>query len=294
MSLSIQTNVASLTAQNNIRVNSIFQTSTIQRLSSGFRINSSADDAAGLSVANRYRGETAELTQGLLNANNGVSSLQIVDGGLNNIASILDRLRTLATESASATFTGDRGTLSSEYQGLLTEINRQAQNIKLDTGGGFNTNLITYVGGGTNSGNAQVAIDLSGSNNAVDGAALGISTTSIAGGGTQIPGNNVRLDDTAATFLTGSSQNFTFHLNRGTGNQDITVTVPGGGSGLSGTQVIANLNSALHIYGITASIGADGALQFGGATAFTVDTTAAGTGPISTTGSAVNGANYSI
>src|SRR5258707_316480 len=104
MSVSIQTNVASLTAQNNIRVNSIFQTSTIQRLSSGFRINSSADDAAGLSVANRYRGETAELTQGLLNANNGVSSLQIVDGGLNNIASILDRLRTLATESASATF----------------------------------------------------------------------------------------------------------------------------------------------------------------------------------------------
>jgi flagellin len=294
MSLSIQTNVASLTAQNNIRVNSIFQTSTIQRLSSGFRINSSADDAAGLSVANRYRGETAELTQGLLNANNGVSSLQIVDGGLNNIASILDRLRTLATESASATFTGDRGTLSSEYQGLLTEINRQAQNIKLDTGGGFNTNLITYVGGGTNSGNAQVAIDLSGSNNAVDGAALGISTTSIAGGGTQIPGNGVRLDDTAATFLTGSSQSFTFHLNRGTGNQDITITVPGGGSGLSGTQVIANLNSALHAYGITASIGADGALQFGGATAFTVDTTAAGIGPISATGSAVNGANYSI
>src|ERR1700712_6097943 len=104
MPLSIQTNVASLTAQNNIRVNSNFQNNTIQQLSSGFRINSSADDAAGLAVANKYRGDTAELTQGVLNANNGVSALQIIDGGLNNISNIVDRLRTLATESASTTF----------------------------------------------------------------------------------------------------------------------------------------------------------------------------------------------
>ena len=72
MSLSIQTNVASLVAQNNIRVNSNFQSNTIQQLSSGYRINSSADDAAGLAVANKFRGDTAELTQGVLNANNGI------------------------------------------------------------------------------------------------------------------------------------------------------------------------------------------------------------------------------
>ena len=294
MSLSIQTNVASLTAQNNIRVNSNFQSTTIQRLSSGFRITSSADDAAGLAVANKYRGDTAELTQGVLNANNGVSSLQIVDGGINNIAAILDRLRTLATQSASATFTGDRGTLNTEYQGLLTEVNRQASNIKLNTGGTFNTNLVTYIGGGTSAANAQIAVDLSGTNNAVDGAALGISTTSIAGGGTQIGGNTVRLDNTAAVFLTGTSQSFTFHLNTGTGNQDITATVAGGGGGLSGTQVIDNLNTSLQAYGITASIAANGTLQFGGATGYTVSTTAAGTGPISNTGTAVNSANYSI
>src|SRR5258708_38206144 len=81
MSLSIQTNVASLTAQNNIRVNTNFQNTTIQRLSSGFRINTSADDAAGLAVANQYRGATAELTQGGLHANSGGSSLHIVDVG---------------------------------------------------------------------------------------------------------------------------------------------------------------------------------------------------------------------
>lgn len=294
MPLSIQTNVASLTAQNNIRVNTNFQANTINQLSSGFRINSSADDAAGLAVANKYRGDTAELTQGVLNAQSGISSLQIIDGGLNNISNILDRLRTLATESASATFTGDRATLNTEYQGLLHEIDRQASNVKLNTGGVYNTNLVTYVGGGTNSANAQISVDLSGTNNAVDGAALGIATTSVAGGGTQLAGNTVRLDDGAVSFLAGTNQSFTFHLNTGTGNQDVTVSVAGGSGGLSGTQVISSLNTSLQAYGLTAAIGSDGKLEFGGSTAFTVDTTAAGTGPIADTGTAVNASDYSV
>src|SRR6266566_5991463 len=106
MSISFQTNYASLVAQNNLNTNSTFQSRTIQSLTSGFRINQSGDDAAGLAVANRYRSSISELTQGVLNANDGVSSLQIADGGLNNITTILDRLKTLATESASSTFTG--------------------------------------------------------------------------------------------------------------------------------------------------------------------------------------------
>ena len=214
MSLSIQTNVASLEAQNFIRINNNFQNNTIEQLSSGYRINSSADDAAGLAVANQYDGKIAELNQGVLNANNGVSALQIVDGGLNNVSTILDRLRTLATESASATFTGDRSTLNTEYQGLLSEVNRQAANVNLNTGGSYNTNLVTYVGGGSNQANAQVAVDLSGANNAVDSTALGIQNTSVAGGGTELSSTNVvRLDDTATLFLAGSNtQNYTFHV----------------------------------------------------------------------------------
>ncbi len=296
MSLSIQTNVASLVAQNNIRVNGNFQRDTIQQLSSGYRINSSADDAAGLAVANKYRGDTAELSQGVLNGQNGVAALQIVDGGISNISTILDRLRTLATESASATFTGDRGTLNTEYQGLLTEINRQASNVKLNTGGTYNTNLVTYVGGGSNASNAQVSVDLSGANNAVDSTALGIANSSVAGGGTLISGNTVRLDDSAVSFLASSNtQSFTFHVNTGSGNQDITATVAGGSAGLSGTQVISNLNTSLQAYGITAAISSSGTLEFGGATAFTVSAAAASGGNgVSGAGTAVNGANYSI
>lgn len=294
MSISIQTNVASLNAQYYITQNQKFQDTAIEQLSSGYKINSSADDPAGLAVANQYAGQITELTAGVQNATDGISTLQIADGGLSNISQILGRLQTLAAESASGTFQGNRATLNSEYQGLLTEINRQAANIGLNTGGINNTNLTVYTGGGSTESNQQISVDLSGANNAVDSTALGIANTSVAGGGTEIGGNTVNLNNTAAVFLTGTSQNFAFHVNSGSGNQDVTVTVAGGGSGLSGTQVISSLNNQLQAYGITASIGSDGTLSFGGSTAFSVTTTAAGAGPISTTGTAENTANYNI
>src|SRR6476646_1515612 len=131
MALSIQTNVNSLLAQENLRANSEFQSRTIERLTSGYRINSSADDAAGLAVANKFRSDTAELTQGVRNANDGISQLQIIDGGANNISKILERMKTLATQAASSTFTGNRTTLDTEFQALKGEIDRQAANVGL-------------------------------------------------------------------------------------------------------------------------------------------------------------------
>ncbi len=300
MSISIQTNVASLEAQNFIRVNNAFQNNTIQQLSSGYRINSSGDDAAGLAVANQYDGNISELRQGVLNANNGVSALQIVDGGLSNISTILDRLRTLATESASATFTGDRATLNTEYQGLISEVNRQASNVNLNTGGLFNTNLVTYVGGGSNQANAQISVDLSGANNAVDSTALGIQNTSVAGGGTELTGsggNSVVLSDNSVLFLAGSNtQNYVFHIGTSTGNQDVTVALAGGSSGLTGQQVIDSLNSQLSSYGINAGIASDGKVQFGGTTAFSVNVGAAsgGNATATSTATAVNTADYNL
>ena len=294
MSISIQTNVASLNAQFYISKNQTFQNTAIQQLSSGYKINSSADDPAGLAVANQYAGEITQLTAGVQNATDGISTLQIADGGLSNISQILGRLQTLASESASGTFQGNRTTVNNEYQGLLAEINRQAANIGLNTGGVNNTNLTVYTGGGSSQANSQVTVNLGGANNAVDTTALGIANSSVAGGGTGITGNTVNLSNTASLFLTGTSQSFTFHVNTGSGNTDVTVSVAGGSGGLSGSQVISSLNNQLQAYGITASIGSTGTLQFGGSTAFSVTTTAAGTGPISATGTAVNTADYNI
>ena len=179
MSYSFQTNVASLVAQQNLRVNSDFQSRTITRLTSGYRINSSADDAAGLAVANKFRSDITELQQGVRNANDGISILQIVDGGLNNISNILDRLKTLATESASGTFSGDRATLDTEFQGLLAEIDRQAANIGLASGGQYNASLDVYIGGGDTQAHAKVTIDLSGAGNQVDASGLGINADAV-------------------------------------------------------------------------------------------------------------------
>ncbi|MBV9676812.1 MAG: flagellin, partial [Acidobacteriaceae bacterium] len=122
--ISIRTNVDSIHAQQNLSTNSMFQSKTIQQLTSGYRINNSGDDAAGLAIANSYRSSITELTQGVANGNDGVSQLQIIDGGLNNISTILDRMKTLATQSASGSFTGDRNTLNQEYQQLGAEITR--------------------------------------------------------------------------------------------------------------------------------------------------------------------------
>ena len=166
--LSIQTNVAALYGQQNLSVNSQFQTTTINRLTSGYRINSSADDAAGLAIANALRSQRTELTQGIRNANDGVSQLQIIDGGLNNISQILDRLKTLVVQGSSATFTGDYGTLTAEIKTNLTEIDRQADNIGLGANSAsFAQTLSVYIGGGLGTSNgtpigvAAESVDLS-------------------------------------------------------------------------------------------------------------------------------------
>ncbi|MEZ5394947.1 MAG: flagellin [Bryobacterales bacterium] len=183
---SIVTNVNSLLAQENLNKTNILQTRTIQRLTSGLRINSSADDAAGLAIANRFRSDIAVLQQGVRNAADGLSTLQTIDGGLNNISLLIDRARTLATQSASGTFNGDRGTLNQEFQSVIEEINRQAQSIGLDPGGTFNSLLSVFIGGGRASGgvsevaNGAVEIDLSSS--AVNGQRLGLEGVKALGG----------------------------------------------------------------------------------------------------------------
>src|SRR6202521_728036 len=242
MSISIQTNVTSLFAQQALAQNSAFQSKTIQQLTSGYRINSSGDDAAGLAVANQYRSTIAELQQGVLNASNGTSILQIVDGGLNNISTILDRLKTLATQSASGTFSGDRNTLNNEYQTLLGEITRQASNIGLNAGGSNNTTLNVYIGGTTNITNAGVTMDLSGVGNQVDAAGLKLTGTNIAASGTELASNAIQLNDNVGVF--SGTQTFNFYLQ----GSSAAVAVAYNGAGVANgdsTTALSKLNASI-------------------------------------------------
>ena len=125
-SFSVVSNIASANAQTNLQGTQLGLNRALSRLSSGFRINSSADDAAGLAVANSYRNDVAIMSQGVRNANDGLSKLQIKDSALANIATVLDRMATLATQASSASSGVDITKLSSEYNTLISEIDREA------------------------------------------------------------------------------------------------------------------------------------------------------------------------
>ena len=263
MALSIQTNVNSLIAQENLRVNSNFQSQTIQRLTSGYRINQSGDDAAGLAIANKFRNDTAELTQGVRNANDGISALQIIDGGMSNIGKMLDRLKTLATQSASATFTGDRTVLNNEYQTLVNEVDRQAQSIGLSTGGHFAQTMGVYIGGGTTAAgaadptNGTITLDLS--NSAVDSKALGLRTdqfTTQAPVGTNLAAaSNTSVANIVNTNGAAGAATASFDLS-GAGFLGLRVSVV---LGLNDTtQTVADkLNSAIQALGNSGTAAAD-------------------------------------
>jgi flagellin len=266
MSISIQTNYASMVAANNLSVNSAFQTKTIEALTSGYRINSSGDDAAGLAVANGYRSNVAELTQGVQNGNNGVSTLQIIDGGLSNISLMLDRMKTLATESASTTFTGNRATLDAEYQTLLGQINRQASTIGLSSSNATNaTTLGVYIGSGqSTTANATVSINLS--QGKVDSGALGLAGTNVAAAAPVTIGNVVN-----GVIGAGATESFT--VNTAAGASTFSIV---GQTGDTATTQLSELNSALGAFGISASLDTTGKLAFSSGSAYSISVAGAG------------------
>ena len=136
-SFSVVNNIASANAQANLVTTSAGLNRALTRLSSGLRINGGGDDAAGLAVANTYRNEQAILNQGVRNANDGLSDLQVKDGALSNISTLLDRLATLATQAASGASGADIAKLANEYDSLVDEIDREATVAGLDASSGF-------------------------------------------------------------------------------------------------------------------------------------------------------------
>lgn len=151
-SFSILNNISALYAQNQLSVTSCSLNQTLQQLSSGKRINSGADDAAGLMIADTLAANTAALNQGVQNANDCVSVGQIADGALQEITDLLTRAVTLAEEAATQTVdsTG-RVALNNEFTQIQAEIAQIAQQtnfdgVKLFTSDGLNGSLSVFVG----------------------------------------------------------------------------------------------------------------------------------------------------
>lgn len=179
MSFSVVTNLSSLTAQNSLSHTNMGLQQTLARLTSGLRINSSADDAAGLAVANRDLLDNTGLTVGIQAANDAISQLQIKDGASNNVADLLNRALTLATQAASSTFTGSRTTLDNEFQSVLSEITRNAGAAGLQTGSADLTSRSVFVGNTQTNTSAAVSYVSFTLTTALDAQGLGVSTQNI-------------------------------------------------------------------------------------------------------------------
>lgn len=125
MSLSIVTNVSSLNAQQNLQRTSSALQSSFQKLSSGMRINTAADDAAGLAISERMKTQIRSYVVAERNANDAISMVQTADGALGEVGGILGRMRELAVQSANGSMTStDRGYLETEFKQLQAEISR--------------------------------------------------------------------------------------------------------------------------------------------------------------------------
>jgi flagellin len=137
MSLGVLNNISAIYAQNNLSNTQASLSKTLQQLSSGSRINSGADDAAGLSLANGLQASSTALSQSAMNASEGVDFLQVADGALSQVTSLLNRAVTLATEASNGTLNSSQVTAAdSEYQKILTETDTINNNTEYN---GINT-----------------------------------------------------------------------------------------------------------------------------------------------------------
>ncbi len=144
MSLIVNTNVSSLNAQRQMMSSSLGLDQAFERLSSGLRINSAADDAAGLQISDRLQSQILGLNQGNRNANDGISLAQTAEGAMEEITSSFQRVRTLASQAANGSNTDeDRLAIQEEIRALMTEVNRIAGDT---TFGGENLLDGTYNG----------------------------------------------------------------------------------------------------------------------------------------------------
>src|SRR5512142_2506035 len=125
MALSILNNIPSLAAQNQLSITGSSLQKTLFRLSSGSRINSGADDAAGLAIADGLHANVMALSQSARNATDGIGKLQVADGAMSQVTNLLNRAVTLATEAATGTVTsGQRTSIDAEFTQIKAEIDR--------------------------------------------------------------------------------------------------------------------------------------------------------------------------
>jgi flagellin len=207
MSNTINTNISSLTAQRNLSNSQLALSTAIQRLSSGLRINSAKDDAAGLAITERFTSQIRGLNQATRNANDGISLAQVAEGAMGSASNILQRVRELAVQSSNSTNSAsDRGALNQEVTQLVAELDRVATSTEFNgqklLDGTFGTAKY-QVGANANqtivAATANMRATVYGNNQAV---ASGAGAAAVSGA---VPGNGVTSGSLAVAGGIGAS-----------------------------------------------------------------------------------------
>lgn len=241
----INTNIASLNAQRNLNSSQGSLATSLQRLSTGLRINSAKDDAAGLAVSQRMSAQIRSLNQAVRNANDGVSMLQTAESGMNEIQNMLQRMKELGSQAANGTI-GDteRGYLGLEISQLKNEID--AISGKTTFNGQYILNgSLTSTQSGTSTALAGVAAGAGAiSNIDVSGAVSG-TTFTLADDGTNgvtlsatINGNNVTQTILYANAAVAANSSTTLDFSQ----LGVKITIAGGTAGDTGANVVAALD----------------------------------------------------
>ena len=192
--LSVLNNVSSLAAQNQLSMTQASLQKTLYQLSSGSRINTGADDAAGLAIADGLHANLTALTQSARNASDGVGSLQVADGALAQVTALLNRAVTLATEASTGTVSDpQRTTIDAEFTAIKAEIDRIGSSTNYNSGQVFTaTATAIYLSDGTGGGSTSITV----TTGALSSSAIGFSGTS-----TDISGDDLTSAANAQTAL---------------------------------------------------------------------------------------------
>src|SRR5437867_4487603 len=210
MPQTINTNLASLNAQRNLNTSQMSLATSMQRLSSGLRVNSAKDDAAGLAIAERMNAQVKGMNVAIRNANDAISLSQTAEGALGKVGDMLQRMRELAVQSANATNSAaDRTSLDAEYQQLGSEITRTLSTTK------FNGIAILAGGAGAqqfqvgaNAGDTVTVTTTNMSTNANITAVTGGGVTTVALANTALGNIDTALDTiNSERALYGATQN---------------------------------------------------------------------------------------
>jgi flagellin len=255
MSLGVLNNISAIYAENNLNQTNASLQNTLTQLSSGSRINSGADDAAGLSLANGLGANAAALTQSATNASSGVGLLQVADGALSQVTNLLNRAITLATEASNGTLNSSQDAAANqEYQSILTEINNIGSTTTFNGEQAFSGQAVGIFTG-----------DASTIGSSIDELTIkGLSSSSVGDVGGTISQRTVQ-GSTDVYTATAATDTWTGTLTFGSSNVVLNS------AGETQAQIAASINGA-GISGISASVNTAG-------TVLTINDTASTTAP---------------